>query len=143
VQLAVDLDQRHRACIADEHCERGGSEVLADEWPRVRGGGRNGRRTATMRYPEAVDDVLRVDARPHDDPQLRQSGAYLGQLARKRPLSRVELGGPVEECGALGVEGCELVPAMRHASIPSRITNGSHDDPREQVLEPRPGEAPP
>jgi len=86
-----------------------------------------------MRYPEAVDDVLRVDARPHDDAQLRESGADLGQLGRKRPLSGVELGGPIQQLGALGVESGELVPAMRHAPIPSRITNGRHDDPREQV----------
>jgi hypothetical protein len=65
VQLAMDLDQRHRPTVARKHRQTTGPQVATPQRMCVRRHWRNRRRSTPMRDPEPVNDVLRFDARPH------------------------------------------------------------------------------
>jgi hypothetical protein len=73
-----------------------------------------------------VDNVLRVDARPHHDAHLREFGAHLAELFRQVALRRIEFGRPIEQRGALRVELGELVPTVRDAAITHRVFDAGH-----------------
>jgi hypothetical protein len=126
VQLAVDLDERHRALVLGEDGERGGAEMLPGERVGVGRDGRDGGRTAAAALPKAVDDVLGVDPRPHDDAELGQARANLGEVDGQRLLRGVELGRLIEQVCALGVEDDERVVAAWNDPVTGGITNGRH-----------------
>ena len=73
-----------------------------------------------------MDDVLGIDAGPHDDPQLGELGADLGQLDRKGLLGRVELGGSCEERSALGMERDVRLVTVRNSAVAGGITDRRH-----------------
>jgi len=128
VQLAVELDERHRPVIAGENREGDGPQILALKRTRRSRRRRDGRRAAPVRETKAVDDVLRIDGGPHDDAHLGQLGADHTELPGEVTLLGVELGGLLEQRRALGVEGCELARPVRDASVAGRIANGGHGD---------------
>ncbi len=120
----MDLDELHRSRALEQDREHSRPQVLSDErlgivryrWDR--------RWPAPMRQAEAVDDVLGLDAGPHDHPNFRQPGADLGQLDRKGPLFVVERRRSLEKPGAFGVQVGEFLATVRPTPIPGRITNG-------------------
>ena len=77
-----------------------------------------------LRAAEAVDDVFRVDARPHDDAELGELGADFGELIAERPLGVVELGGAGEQGHDLRVQGYEGVVTVRDAPVAGGIADG-------------------
>jgi hypothetical protein len=92
-----------------------------------------------MRDAKPVDDVLRLDARPHDDAQLRQLRANGGEPRGERPLLLVERGRFIEQRRALGVEHSEFARAVRNPAITLGIFSGRHaSSPRRDEV----GEAP-
>jgi hypothetical protein len=87
---------------------------------------RDGRWTTAVRHAEPVHDVLGFDPWPHDDSHLGELRAHVGEAHGERLLGVVELGCPVEQGGALGVEGRELPRAMGDAPIAGGVPNGGH-----------------
>jgi hypothetical protein len=67
VQRTVDLDELHRPLVLGEHGERGVAHRAAVRGVCVRCGRRDGRRPVHSGLAEPVDDVARLDARPHHD----------------------------------------------------------------------------
>jgi hypothetical protein len=128
MQLAVNLDEGHRAAVARQDRERGRAQMLSAQGLGVGCDGRYGRRTAAVRHAEPVHDVLRVDAGPHDDAQLGEAGAYLGELQGEGPLCGVELSGLSEQCRTLGVELRELAPAVRDAPVAGGVADCGQDE---------------
>jgi hypothetical protein len=126
MQLAMDLHEAHRTTVAREHRETSRTQMAAPQRVRVRGLGRDGRRAAPMRHAEAVNDVLRFDAWPHDNSELRELRPDGGELAGKRSLLFIERRRLVQKRGALGVERGELARAVRHAAITHRVFDRRH-----------------
>lgn len=93
MQLAVDLRQRHWPVVARQHRERSRAEMFAVKRLGVAGDRRDRRRAASAGDAETLHDVLGIDARPEDDPHLRELRADLGKLIGERALCGVELGG--------------------------------------------------
>jgi hypothetical protein len=92
MQLAMDLDETHRPAVAREHGETTGTEMSAPERMCVRRRRRDRGRTAAVRDPESVNDVLRFDARPHGDAELGELGTDPGKLDGEGALRVVEGG---------------------------------------------------
>ncbi len=67
VQLAMDLDELHRAAVTRENSERAIAQVTAPEGERVRGLRGDGGRPACARVSKTVHDVFRFDTGPHDE----------------------------------------------------------------------------
>ena len=126
VQFAVDLDEGHRALVAGEHGERSRAQVFAVERVCVAGDRWDRWRSAPVGDAVALDDVLGIDAGPHDDADLGQSGAYLGELDGEGALRVVECGRLVEQLGALAVEGGEFARPVRQSPVAGGIFNGRH-----------------
>jgi len=106
--------------------------VLAAQGVRARGDGRDRWWTTSVGDAETVHDVFGLDARPHDDAHLGEGGADLGEFDGEGLLGGVEPAGPIEQGRAFGVEGGELLWAVRHASIADRKTDGRHVNSPEQ-----------
>jgi hypothetical protein len=133
VQLAVDLDESHRAGVASEDRDGGRAQMLALEGLGVGCDRRDGRRTAAVRHAEPVHDVLGFDTGPHDDAHLGELGAHVGEPHGERLLRVVELGSPLEQCGALGVEVGELPRTVWNSPIARWISNGWHTSSQSSV----------
>jgi hypothetical protein len=73
-----------------------------------------------------VHDVFGVDSRPHHDAHLRELGAHFAELLGEHALRGVELGGPIEQSGTLGMERSELTRAVRNAAVTGRIFDTGH-----------------
>ncbi len=123
MELAVDLDQLHRTAVARQDREHAVTEMPAPERVGVRRFRWDGRRSVSAGEAEAVDDVFRFDARPHDDPELRKLGSDVGELFGERTLLGVERGGARQEGGAFGVERGALLRAVRQAPVTRGIAN--------------------
>ena len=95
--------------------------MASPQGPRSTRDRRDRRGTAAARDSIALHDVRRIDARPHHDAHLGELRAYFPELLRERTLSSIQLRRPVEQDGALGVEGSELATAVRNAAIPRWI----------------------
>jgi len=118
----MDFDELHRAAVARQNRERAVAQVTAPQGVRVRGFGRNGRRATDACVSKAVDDVFRFDAWPHDDAQLGELGAHVGEAFGELSLFGVELGRELEERGLLGDEGGVFFGSVRRAAVPLRAT---------------------
>jgi hypothetical protein len=140
VQLAMDLDERHRATVACEHGETPRPQVPAPQRMCIRRLGRNRRRPASVGCTKAVHDVARFDAGPHDDTKLGELGSNAGEFDGKRALRFVQCVRFVEQRRAFRVERSELMPTVRNTPIARRIFGRRHWAPlgREDRL----GEAP-
>jgi hypothetical protein len=124
VQLAMDLDEVHRPCVAHQDRERDRAQVLAREVQRGRCHRRDRRRPTALRPAKTVDDVLRIDARPHDEAQLREARADFAELDRERTLLPIELRCLIEQRGALFVQRGETLTPVRQRPVTDRIANG-------------------
>jgi len=113
----MDFDELHRAAVARQNRERAVAQVTAPQGVRVRGFGRNGRRATDACVSKAVDDVFRFDAWPHDDAQLGELGAHVGEVFGELSLFGVELGRELEERGLLGHEGCMFFGSVGRAAV--------------------------
>ena len=120
VQVAVDLDELRGPAVAGEDREYRIAQVLALERVCVRRLGRDGTRSFDARVPKAVHDVVRLDARPQDDPEMCQLGADLGEVACERLLSCVELGSARDE----GVTLAQVAGALFRASGKAPVARG-------------------
>jgi hypothetical protein len=129
MQRAVDLDELHRAAVVREHREGGVAHGPASQRVCVPRDRRDRRRPVHPRAPVVADDVLRLDAGPHDDAVVRELRADLGELLGELPLREVELVGSCEQ----RVDGCEVLGALlrsaRRAPIAHRESGGNdHGD---------------
>ena len=134
VQLAMYLDEGHRATVASEDGKCGRAQVFAPQRLSVGCNRRDGRRTTTVRHAEPVHDVFGVDAGPHHDAHIGEAGSYVRELSGQGPLGIVELGSPVEQGRALRVEDGELPRTMRDASVAGRKANGGHKNSPDREL---------
>jgi hypothetical protein len=127
MQRAVDLDERHRPLVHSQNRERGVADVLSVHGVRVARDRRDRRRALDPRMPEAVDDVLGFDARPHDDAYLCQARPHLGELIGKGALRRVEFGRTLQQAVALDVVARPFFGATRQWAVPLRESSfGDH-----------------
>lgn len=124
----MDLDEIHRAAVAEQDGECGGAQMTAVQRMRIARGRRDGWWPAAASAAEAVNDVLRVEARPHDDPELGELGADFAELIAERTLGVVELGGLREQRRAFRVEGRETFRTVRDAPVAGGIANGRHEN---------------
>jgi hypothetical protein len=132
VDGTVYLDQPHGAAVTGEDGQACKAEVFAAEGLGIAGDGRKRRRPLYPRLTEALDDVLRLDARPHDNADVGELCADVGELVGERALRRVDDTGALEELVAFLVEGGALVGPDRQVAITTRI--GGRGDDRHELL---------
>ncbi len=130
VERAVDLDEFHRAFVDREHRKCGMAQMLAADGQGVARDGWDGRRTVDACVAEAVHDVFRFDAWPHDDANLGEGGAHRGELDREGLLLRVEVCGAGDERVTLCMVRGVLFGGARRTPMPPRKLGRSdgHDD---------------
>jgi hypothetical protein len=126
VKRPVDLDELHRPPVLGEDGERRVPDVLALGGKGVRCDRRDRRRAVDACEAKAVDDVLRLDLRPHHDAHRRELMPHFGQLLRERALGVVDLLGAVEKHISLGVEAGAFLGAERRTAIADRKTACGH-----------------
>jgi hypothetical protein len=126
VQRPVDLDELHRPPVLGEDGERRVPDVLAPGRKGVRRDGRDRRWAVHACEAKAVDDVLRLDLRPHHDAHRRELVPHFGHLLGERALRVVDLLGPIEKHIPLLGEAGALLRAERRTAIPDRKTACAH-----------------
>jgi hypothetical protein len=122
----VDLDELHRPPVLGQDGERGVPDVLALGRKGVRCDRRDRRRAVHACEAKAVDDVLRLDLRPHHHAHRRQFVPHVGQLLRERALCVIDPLGAVEEGIALVIEAGAFLRAERRTARADRKTSCGH-----------------
>jgi hypothetical protein len=126
----VDLDELHRAAVSRQHRQRGEPNVFAVRRVGVLRLGRNRIRAVSARVPKSAHDVLRFDARPHDDAHLRERGTDLGELDGKRLLGAVDVSSALQQFELfVDVSRAQLGPDGRAAVTLRAAGRNDHEVP--------------